>query len=264
MNNGQKDLSIDCEVYIPKGFGFELEDKYKKAIFKTEYMDFTFSSFYKDGLTLSLRWPAADKTVSLKSIYNITQCVMLIRSAIDQRKEIGIQVWLDKELIVKDSLSFTHTLDPYLEVCSILSFHTWVIAKYFDIQDDVIIKLNELFSQKTLLPIVALAFQHQLSDVNITYWSDIDAIRTKACYIKVIEIRMGTYVILVCLAIIGSPEIIRLVSENNVAQLQMKSESIRIKTMIFEHLVQVNDKKRTLLQSAIESCESNVQLVLSE
>lgn len=168
-------LTIKSDIYQPAGLPIEDFFEHGKILFRSKFLDMTLS---KNGGEFSLIYPEEEKLFLLSDLQQIASIVALISRSYETNKPVEIRVWWKSYHSSTIFPPFNGKLSvPYppseeaVQLVRIIR-NAWKVAQYFDIQGDLKVSIDQLFSQFSSLGFFVTLIENQDLPLRLQFISD--------------------------------------------------------------------------------------------
>ena len=154
---GTRQLRLSTKVYVPQGVAFDLDRQHVKARFAAPGIDFLFWLYDTDKCELKYTLPAPDENLPLSDIWPLAQLLLILSEAHSLGSPVEFSARYEASSLGAGSITPTSEVSgPMLQWARAVDY-AWVVAKHFNIHNDVKATASEIVRHLPQLKLMALA-----------------------------------------------------------------------------------------------------------
>ncbi len=165
----RRELHIPAEVYVPHGAGRFIPDDKLKVRFAAEFLDIVFNPA-TTRFSLKLQIPDVGEMVPLDSLQKAADLLLFMHEAHSAGSTSKLEVGVDSDRVGSASVAeMNPPAQPLVEWASFVK-RAWVIARHFEIDKELHVKVDELAAQSDHLLLMASVYGPDPVYVKATFW----------------------------------------------------------------------------------------------
>lgn len=227
-SNLNKSIVLDCQVYIPAGFGRFIPKEKIRARFSHRLMEFIIP-LEGEGqqFNFSIKLPENDESVTIKDFNDLSRLVLLISEARANSHELLLSANFQNAKVRTGKIAASD-ISPAIINWAKLVDYAWLVARHFEMEDSLSISSHELLSIEGPLLALAGIIDPQRRDFRLTFWlNEANVEQGEKCGIPMVAMtKLGQKIVGIAATLFG---MINLTGERNGTDVQCEIVSHDVK-----------------------------------
>lgn len=266
LGDYSREVRFHADIIIPRGFGFELDKRYRKVRLTAPFINLESQHENSRG-KFTFSWPLFDEKSKLVDLFRISQTFLLFEEAKTKDQLIISEIWFEDHQLSSSKNTPPKIIgDPekVIETANRIE-SAWNLAKSFDVEDLVEISIAEIFEQKHLLLLNAI-IQRQKTLFRVQFWREKDLPAKEIVCPNVLVLRLGKYVMVFTIVIMGNPELTG--NENdNFFEWMVTTDNIKLckrRLVEYQEDLDFNSIVKGLMEATLREFDDLTRLILTD
>jgi hypothetical protein len=199
---------LDCDVYLPRGFGKFVDANKLKARFDSGDWTFLVPFAGGTGLNVSFKLPDLKAVLPLSRLYLSAQNILAIEASIAKAQPLDFSIAFNDQLLGRGRIEPLPAISPSLVTWAQTLEHAWNVARYFAVEGTVEISVQSLARQNAQLVLTSDYIMPDPRRLKISTWIASADVKADAAWCVPLPtmIELGRYKVQIAAGLLGRLE----------------------------------------------------------